>query len=180
MLSGCSSGSSIASFLSRPLLPCSSSIFARWCVARCVYRHKLKSHVAADRELPSYEELRQISIDSLKKQALHCLPAAEIDVKFRQVRWTLLYQLNGYKKARGGEDDTVDRDELSRAWTGSVAGMLIPDCLERDAEGRSLHGWELKSVEDGINRKNIKRSTSISGETRYPWPSYARRPKHHA
>lgn len=129
-----------------------------------MYRHKLKSHIAAGQELPSYEELRQISIDSLKKQALHCLPAAEIEVKFRQVRWTLLYLLNGYKKERGG-------DEGSERWTtGNLAGTLIPDCLETDGEGRSLHGWELKSAEEGHNRKNIKRSTSISADTRYSLP----------
>ena len=131
--------------------------------ARYVYRHKLKSHIAAGQELPSYEELRQISVDSLKKQALHCLPAAEIEVKFRQVRWTLLYLLNGYKKERGGDEGGREPWTTGR----NLAGTLIPDCLETDGEGRSLHGWELKSAEEGHNRKNIKRSTSISAETRY-------------
>lgn len=123
-----------------------------------MYKHKLKSHLVSS-DLPSYEELRQLSCECLKRTALHCLSAEELEVKFRQMRWALLYLLNGYRK----QDKTPTQ-------ICSAAGLLVPDCMERDAEGRSLHGWELKNVSDGNNRRNVVRSSSVSGQTRYTRP----------
>jgi hypothetical protein len=130
---------------------------ALWELVRYVYRNKLKSYLESATDLPTYEALRTVSIDNLKRQALHCLPSEEIQIKFRQVRWTLLYLLNGYKPNRGGNESKG----------GQLAGLLIPDCLEEDGEGHSLHGWQLKNAQDGINRKNIIQATSISPQIGY-------------
>lgn len=74
------------------------------------------------------------------------------------MRWTLLYIVNGFKKAAG--EHYADE-------TFNAAGLLVPDCLERDAEGKALHGWELKAANEGTNRKNIKRATTVSAKNRY-------------
>ncbi len=94
--------------------------------------------------LPKYTDLLHAS-QELKRTALHCAPKSDVEVRFRQVRWTLLYFLNG--------------------WKGK--GLHAADCLERDEEGVSLHGWQLKDPEEGLTRKNIVKASVVSAQQGY-------------
>jgi hypothetical protein len=76
----------------------SLNIPALWLLVRYVYAFKLKAHIRDRELLPEYAELREISLQKLKRKVCHCLPECDIEATFRRVRWVLLYILNGSKR----------------------------------------------------------------------------------
>jgi len=86
----------------------------------------------------SYDTLKQISEIKFKNPAYWCLPKEQVNVKFRQVRWTILYIMN----AQYGIE-------------------CVPDPLEKGAKGISIHGWEESESEDLEDDKFNKAKTDV-------------------
>jgi len=118
---------------------------AIWLLIRHVYQYKLKRYFKNQVELPSYEELRQQSFN-YKRPAFHCVPQNEIEAKLRRTRWVLLYILNGGNK-----------------------GCPVPNCLEVDKNGISVHGWTVDSslLDQGNIKKAVVRATIVSEDDNY-------------
>lgn len=141
-------------------------------LVRYTYAYKLKAHLVGRTELPEYSELEDLSKQKLKRVACHCVSADAVEATFRRVRWTLLYVLNGGNRYCSHCYGLVTNHLYS--------DFPVPDCMEKDNNGLSLHGWELNEDEGGTEspsrkgraslKKKVARATKISPCTEYTLP----------